>query len=205
MSNGVRNAQRRAIQFFESKSGKKVERFESRYLQDAFLMWLTMASEGGDKNQVCKLMTDGHGYKNPLTELFKAIIRKSEHTAPTIALSLAEKMPMTEEETQFYKDSIQNLRQEFNSLLGNNSVIIYPGFPTSAPYHNQALWTNPVDWIVFFGIFNALGLPSTQVCMGLDSDRLPVGVQLISNKNCDYLTMKLAEIMEKELGGWIEP
>ncbi len=83
--------------------------------------------------------------------------------------------------------------------------MISPGFPIVAPYHHQSLLTNTLDFI-YYGLYNALGFPVTQIPMGLCQESgLPTGVQLVSNHRCDHLTIKLAEYFEKNLIGWVPP
>ena len=141
-SNDVRLACRKTIELIEDLTKKKVKKFTSKYLNNAFYMWLSMMSEGGDQEQVVKLMTNEKHKKNAYMELLKGILQCSEHTAPTITLALMEKLPLSAEERKYYIDMLQNLRNELNELLGNNGVIIFPSFPTTAPFHNQALFTN---------------------------------------------------------------
>jgi fatty acid amide hydrolase 2 len=205
VSPDVKEAQVRVIEFIEQKYSKKVRRYRPHYLNNSFLMWLSMASEGVDKNQVSKLMSDSDKPKNPWLEVLKALFLQSTHTCPTLALSLLEKLPISETDQRKYLDFIKKAREELNILLRQSGILIFPGFPSEAPYHNQALWTNPVDWIAYYGIFNALGLPSTQVCLGLGKNGLPIGIQLITNMNCDYSSIKLAVEIEKALGGWCQP
>lgn len=148
--------------------------------------------------------------KNPIVELLKSVVGMSEHTLPTLALGLLEKLPMNSDgqTPEEFEAEVSVLRDEFARLLGQESVLIFPSFPSAAPYHNQALLTNPLDWAVYFGYVNSIGLPSTQLPLGLaksDDGLLPVGVQLISNRFCDRLTIRLAQLFEKDLGGWIEP
>jgi fatty acid amide hydrolase 2 len=85
IAQGVREAQNKTISLMERKTGIKCQKIESNYLQDAFLIWLTMASEGVEPNQVCKLMTDGNGYKSSWVEFLKALIGQSDHTKITEA------------------------------------------------------------------------------------------------------------------------
>jgi fatty acid amide hydrolase 2 len=206
ISEDIASCQNRIIKFIENYTRKNVKLFESQYIQHAFYMWLSMASKNSGKSQIAKLMADEKYEKNVYFELLKTIFRKSDHTAPVIALSIIEKLPFSETEIDEYLVLLQKLRNEFNSLLKSNGFLIFPSFPCVAPYHNQALFTNTIDHVIYFGIFNALGFPSTQIPIGLNkSDRLPIGIQLISNRYCDYLTIKLANLIEKELGGWIQP
>ena len=64
------------------------------------------------------------------------------------------------------------------------------------------MFTNPLDFI-YYGIINALGLPSTQCPMGLSTEGLPTGVQVIANRNCDHLTIRIAEYFEENSIGWV--
>lgn len=82
--------------------------------------------------------------------------------------------------------------------------MLFPSFPVVAPYHNQPLFTNSLDFL-YYGIINALGFPSTQCPMGLSSEGLPTGVQVISNRLNDHLTIKIAELFESQLVGWVPP
>lgn len=205
LSDDVLAGQNKTIEFIESYTNKSVKAIESKYLQHAFFMWLSMASKNGGKSQVAKLMANDKYTKNVWFELVKAIFRLSEHTAPVVGLSIIEKVPLSDKEMDEYLVLLENLREEFDLILENDSVLIYPGFPTVAPFHNQALWTNTIDHLYYFGIFNALGFPSTQIPVGLNSNRLPVGIQLVSNRYCDQLTISLANLIETQLGGWIEP
>ena len=50
-------------------------------------------------------------------------------------------------------------------------------------------------------------LPSTikQVPMGLNSEGLPLGIQVIATKNRDRHCIAVAEELEKAYGGWVPP
>lgn len=53
---------------------------------------------------------------------------------------------------------------------------------------------------------NVLGFPSTQCPMGLcPKTGLPVGVQIVANHFNDHLTIRMAEYLEKNNGGWVPP
>jgi len=163
-----------------------------------------------------------------LTELIKTILGlQRTHTLPALWLAFVESLPKRD-----YKRHIkigEKLKQELKIILGDDGVLLFPSFPVSAMYHNQPLVTNSFDWIyygmhltesiLFFskflillifsikstGIFNVFGFPVTQCPLGLNSEGLPTGVQLVSNHNCDHLTIKVAEHLESNLIGWIAP
>jgi fatty acid amide hydrolase 2 len=55
------------------------------------------------------------------------------------------------------------------------------------------------------GLFNVLQMPVTQVPLGLSRTGLPVGVQVISRRGHDHLTIAAALELERALGGWVPP
>lgn len=166
-----------------------------------------MISKSDDPYQLNKLITDNKGINSLFLEIIHTFTGASEHTLPISTLSVVENLfaAFDFKERYRYLDLIDQLKEELNSLLGVNGVLIFPSYPTPAPFHNQTVWTNPFDSFVYNGLFNILGFPSTQVCLGLNADKLPIGVQLVSNHYCDKLTIRLANIIEDEYNGWCEP
>jgi len=63
---------------------------------------------------------------------------------------------------------------------------------------------NTFDYI-YCGIINALGLPSTQCPLGLDSQQLTLGIQCIAGRGHDQLTLAVAQEIEHTMGGWVPP
>jgi fatty acid amide hydrolase 2 len=95
------------------------------------------------------------------------------------------------------------LRAEIESFLGDNGVLLKPSYPTVAPKHHRALLP-PFKWI-YTGIFNVLEMPVTQVPLGLDPGGVPVGVQVAASNGNDHVTIRVAEELERAIGGWIPP
>lgn len=90
----------------------------------------------------------------------------------------------------------------FNS--SKNVVLISPTFPALAPYHDTSL--KYFFDIAMVSIFNVLKLPVTQVPLGLNYEGIPLGFQIIGNKFDDRLTIKVAELLEKEdIAKWVHP
>lgn len=71
------------------------------------------------------------------------------HTLPAIWLSLAELLP--KRDFTHHIQMGEKLKQELKIILGNDGILLFPSFPTSAMYHNQPLFTNNLDWI-YYGI-----------------------------------------------------
>lgn len=85
-------------------------------------------------------------------------------------------------------------------ILGTNGVLIYPTHPTPAFYHFESL-IKPFDF-AYTAIFNVLGLPATHCPTGMNSEGLPIGVQVIAGKHQDRLTLAIASEIEEAFGGW---
>ena len=58
---------------------------------------------------------------------------------------------------------------------------------------------------LYTGIFNVLGLPVTQVPLGLGKKGLPLGIQVVAAHNNDRLAIAVAELLGKQFGGWVNP
>ena len=131
---------------------------------------------------------------------------RSDHTLPAIGLGIVENFtPEDDPNLPKLLAMLQALLDEITSLLGEGEggVLLYPSHPSPAPYHNQPLLT-PFNF-TYTAIFNALGLPVTQVPLGLSRQGLPVGVQVVGAPYQDHLTIAVAVELERGLGGWVSP
>ena len=54
-------------------------------------------------------------------------------------------------------------------------------------------------------LFNLLGLPVTQVPLGLNDDGLPLGVQVAAGRDRDHVAIAVALELERAFGGWVPP
>jgi fatty acid amide hydrolase 2 len=54
-------------------------------------------------------------------------------------------------------------------------------------------------------VFNLLGLPATQVPMGLNREGLPLGVQVVAGMDRDHVGIAVALELERVFGGWVPP
>lgn len=209
----------------------KVIELKPRKLRIAFQIWSAMMNNGKPNQKAfSKLLTESDQPIDPYRELLKSICgRQNTHTLPALGLAITERMP-THDPAPFvsllffyclqcgwnkyavirnkyalrFVEAGIKLRKELQEVLGEDGVLLFPSFPVVAPYHNIPLFTNSLDFL-YFGIINALGFPSTQCPMGLSSEGLPTGVQVISNHLNDHITMKIAELFESQLVGWIPP
>jgi amidase len=64
------------------------------------------------------------------------------------------------------------------------------------PYSDQVAWP---------GIATLPGLPATAIPLGLSPEGLPVGAQIVGPWLEDRTPLKLAELIEREFGGFVPP
>ncbi|XP_041895801.1 fatty-acid amide hydrolase 2, partial [Corvus kubaryi] len=140
----------------------------------------------------------------PLWELMKWLVGMSSHTLPAIALGLTEKLVNLNLSGKAKLVSMgKSLQEEMEALLGPDGVLLYPSHPTIAPKHHSPICM-PFNF-AYTAIFNVLGLPVTQCPLGLGSEGLPLGIQLVAAAYNDHLTLAVAQYLEKAFGGWVLP
>lgn len=136
-------------------------------------------------------------------EMLKYITGQSECTMPSIIISTfqyATKVIPKRRKRQL-ENIRRKLREEFSTLLGDNGVLFYPTFPSSANKHYEMFYK--LTDTTFLMVFNTLGLPVTQVHAGFDKNKLPIGIQVVTNAGNDHLSIAVAREIEKQFGGWI--
>ena len=139
---------------------------------------------------------------NAYRELLWKFLFRSTHTLPALGLAILEAVP-NKYNKKFHRLAHQFF-DEIQTLLDQNGVLFLPTFPQSAPVHAWPVLINTFDYI-YCGIINALGLPSTQCPLGLDTQQLPLGIQCIAARGRDQLTLAVAQEIERAMGGWVSP
>lgn len=137
----------------------------------------------------------------PLVEIFKSLIGCSKYHWATMTVLLIESLHHSFPGAlwKFFKIG-SHMRVEIQDLLGNDSILVYPSYPYTALAHQRCCLA-PMNFS-FPGIFNVMHLPVTQCPLGLDTNGLPLGVQIVAGKNNDKLSIAVAKQLEKEFGGW---
>jgi len=162
-------------------------------------IWSSMMHLAGGSSFKCLL---GQGRPiAPFKHLFLSMAGRSPHTLPAIGLALLESLEglMPRRAARYYRVGLE-LRQELSELLGTDSVLLYPSYPTPAPKHHRPLFP-PFKW-VYTAIFNAVELPVTQVPMGLNEEGIPVGLQVVGGPGSDHVCVAVALALEQAAGGW---
>lgn len=109
------------------------------------------------------------------------------------------------------------LRGQWRALFQRFDAVICPIMPTPAYPHDHSpdqsmrkimIDNTPhpySDQLVWPGVATLPGLPATSIPVGFSSDGLPIGVQIIGPWLEDYTPLKLAELIEREFGGFVPP
>jgi fatty acid amide hydrolase 2 len=199
----LRAAQQRVAAHLRGRGAEVVERsFPS--LKASFDIWATSLGGAEGKGAFRKLMQRDR-WIAVLPHLFWPAELGGTHTVPAVLLGLLEDvgsaLPRRIERFQALRDT---LRDEIVAAIGDHGVLLYPSYPRPAPRHREP-WTRPFDW-VYTAVFNALGLPVTQVPLGLDARGLPLGVQVVGKPGDDHVTIAVAEALERDgVAGWVPP
>jgi amidase len=109
------------------------------------------------------------------------------------------------------------LRAQWRELFRNFDAVICPVMPISAYPHDHSGDQEArridvdgkdfsyVDQLAWPGIATLPGLPATAIPLGLSPEGLPVGVQIVGPWLEDRTPLKLAELIEREFGGFVPP
>uniref|UniRef100_A0A1I7Y2P4 Amidase domain-containing protein n=1 Tax=Steinernema glaseri TaxID=37863 RepID=A0A1I7Y2P4_9BILA len=148
-----------------------------------------------------KHLVDLKGDLNCLAEIPKVLLGRSNHTFPAVILGIVDKQkPFSEEKAKKLRSLRDRLQQQLTELLGDDGILLFPSFPTPAPFHHQPLLT-PFNF-AYTALWNTLALPVVECPMGLNDDGVPVGVQAIGAPNSDNLLIGVATDLEEGFGGW---
>jgi amidase len=109
------------------------------------------------------------------------------------------------------------LRAQWRELFKTFDAVICPVMPTPAYPHDHSAEQESrritidgkdhvyPDQLAWPGIATLPGLPATAIPTGFAPDGLPVGVQIVGPWLEDRTPLKLAELIEREFGGFVPP
>ncbi|MGY3620506.1 amidase [Bradyrhizobium sp. USDA 10063] len=109
------------------------------------------------------------------------------------------------------------LRAQWRELFKTFDAVICPVMPTPAYPHDHSPEQEKrritidgkehvyPDQLAWPGIATLPGLPSTAIPTGFAPDGLPIGVQIVGPWLEDRTPLKLAELIEREFGGFVPP
>lgn len=198
IASDVKKAINRVVSHFYDISGNDVQFVKLKGAERSSKLWrYWMTEEPGNFNSQLGNSKD----LNPLIELFKKLTGQSDYTLGSIYSLIDSILPA--EKSEKMKKITKELDAEIEELLGDDGVLFYPSTTSAAPFHFAAFIQ--VYNFHYWSLLNVLHLPATQVPLGLNSQGLPLGIQVSAGKNCDRLCLAVAEEIEREFGGWVAP
>ena len=184
------------------KNGATVKQVKIETLKHSMDIWSAMLSAAGGPS-FAELLGEGKPIK-PYLEILKWALGFSRHTLPAISLAAIEKLPKKfVKRTNKFVQMGKELKEELTGLIGPSGVMLYPSYSRVAPHHFVPL-TLPFHF-AYTAILNVMEVPVTQVPAGLNEQGMPLGMQVASIHGNDHVTISVANLLEKELGGWVMP
>lgn len=194
----LRDAHHQAAMHLRSL-GANVREVRFSTLRNAMEIWAAMIHEA-QETPYAQLLGNGKLVR-PGPELLRWVFGRSQHTFPSIGLCVLELVAdaMPKRRKQMLAMG-RRLREELTKEIGDNGVMLYPTYPTPAPRHDRPLmW--PFYW-PYTAIMNVMEVPVTQVPLGLNTEGLPLGLQVVGNHDNDHLCMAVGLELERAFGGW---
>ncbi|HIA01249.1 MAG TPA: amidase, partial [Myxococcales bacterium] len=199
VSKALRHAQHQASLALQQRGATLVHHHIPE-LKHASWIWAAMISKGQQGALSTPDLGNGQPFV-PIKQCWQWIKGQSPHTLPGIIFSIIEQMPYYMPQiTDKLCETGKKLRLKILKQMPPGTVMLCPTYRWTAPKHNHTLFT-PFDF-AYCGIFNVLGLPVTQVPLGLGNNGLPLGIQVVGRPGEDHLTIAIAMMLEKDFGGW---
>lgn len=201
----LQEAFRKVINHFKNTLKVEINRVELHRTKNTTAMWLAnMKSK--DSPGFDQQIAGPNNSINAWWELAKWIFGRSHHSFIAIMTALTEKFG-TQAGTEKYRYLLEERDktiEDFRGMLNDDmSVFLYPTHPTVAPYHNEPIFR--AFNFSYTSLVNLLQMPACNIPLGLGSEGLPLGLQVVANYDNDRLCLAVASELEKAFGGWRSP
>lgn len=200
----IKHALNNAVRHFQETVKSPVENVKIDKLRQSTAIWMAGMKHENDKGFDSELMNHEGRINVPL-ECLKWVFGQSKCTLAGLFTAVAEKFDVKygSPKQRHLVEKRHQLFREVQDLLKEDGVFLYPVHPTAALYHNEPL-LRPFNFS-YTAIINALGLPACSIPLGLGSEGLPIGIQVVANVNQDRLCLAVACELERVFGGWVAP
>jgi fatty acid amide hydrolase 2 len=205
VSRELREARERAAHALAA-TGARVRHVPLRSIRHALELYLAALQSGATRG-FRELLEDEAGATGRLALRrvgWGALRRRGPHTMPTAILLATEALfaRMPENRMRRALAAGEALSREVEAVIGQG-VLLHPPHARVAPRHGRTVGRG---WLVTpTAVFNLLGLPVTQVPLGLNPAGLPLGVQVAAGQDRDHVTIAVALELERAFGGWVRP
>lgn len=200
----IKASLRNVISYLEQAHGIKAQKVSLNLLRLSGPLWFArMKSASGSR--FAQELSNNEGNFNVFWELVKWLLCTTHHTLIALFTVVMEGFGAEygSPKHQHLVEKSNQLQKQFNDMLGDDGIFLYPTHPTPAPFHNEPL-IKPFNFS-YAGIFNIMGFPATHIPLGLGSEGLPIGIQAVGTYGNDHLTIAMAVELEKTFGGWVAP
>lgn len=205
VNSDIKDAIYKLIRYLETTYGVKVQKANLEDMKSCFEISTIILARIQGVYSMFNRSDDSKKSKSVLAETLKYLFFMSSHTFPAIMYGIIKNICDLLPDSKYNKllEKRMQLKKQFEELLGDNGVLIFPSFNLTAHYPHESVYN--VCNYTYMMIFNVLGFPVTQCPLGFDKNHLPLGLQIVANPGCDYLTIAVAQEIEKTFGGWREP
>lgn len=192
---------------------KTIAHLWKRYIRHSHAMFMNyMFHESNNDTTLCDLLS-GKDAEHPAArtfhkgrELVKYAFSRSDYTLMSLVSSLGDLQKISGHRLLQLADEFRDELQSIFEPFGGRGIILFPSFFTTAPRRKRTATILTCSRTL--SIFNVLGLPVTQVPLGLSQQMdpgMPLGLQVASLRGCDHVTIRVAMELEQAFGGWVPP
>jgi fatty acid amide hydrolase 2 len=184
--------------------GARTEKVSLKQLRRALEIYLAALGDGASVS-LGELLTGAGVELHGSRHWVDAARGRGDHTLPVLITAALERLNRHMPDARIRKavGAARALREEMKDILGDDGILLHPPHPRVAPRHGATVGR---AWVLTpAAVFNLLGLPVTEVPLGLNPKGLPLGVQVAAAGGNDHLTIAAALALERRFGGWVPP
>lgn len=184
-------------------AGADVRRARLKGARRAMEIYLNVLGEGSGDVPFAEMLGYPQGISGTRVA-YASLRRRPPHTFPSALILIGERLgsrfgPRLAPRAEAARRA---LAAEVDAAIGDG-VLLHPPFRRVAPLHGRTVGR---PWVIAeAALFNLLGLPTTQVPLGLNAEGLPLGVQVVARMDQDHRSIAVAMELERALGGWVPP
>ncbi|KAK5648536.1 hypothetical protein RI129_003428 [Pyrocoelia pectoralis] len=190
----------RVVQYFKLNSKlvpQELTLSNIRYSCNLWNFWIKQETNANFAQD----LTDRKREVKPVIEILKFLTLFSQYNIGAIFALINYMLPL--QDHKWACDLTKQLTDLLIATLGDKGVLLYPTAPWTAKYHNASIF-HPYNF-GYCSVWNALNFPVTQVPLGLDSEGLPIGIQVVAAPFQDHLCINVAKELEEAFGGYVPP